>query len=158
MQRLLPCPPVLLQPARPALGGYRSQISPTGSTPNLLGMGSPYWAGTVPGRRPMDTRTGFNTLAHPGRQGHQPTPLSRGQPQTGSMSVLPTGGSYAASMPTDPQPLGYIVAYTPDQLAGIMKDNYPMPPHLSGSQTRSASVSPNRPSSGYVSGRTFLSF
>jgi focal adhesion kinase 1 len=67
------------------------------------------------------------------------------------MSVLPTVGSYAASVPTDPQPLGYIVAYTPDQLAGIMKDNYPLPPHLSGAlhQTRSASVSPNRPSSGY---------
>ncbi|KAI0236774.1 Focal adhesion kinase 1 [Lamellibrachia satsuma] len=139
------------KPARPALGGYRSQISPTGSTPNLLSMGSPYWAGTVPPRRPTDARTGFNTLAHPGRQGHLPSPLTRGQ-QTGSMSVLPTGGSYAASVPTDSQPLGYLVAYTPDQLAGVMKDNYPVPPHLAGSlHQNQARVSPSGPSSGYAS-------
>lgn len=125
-------------------------MSPTGSTPNLAANTfstlPPHWSVStthLPGTSrahagpPYDFSRGYNTIAghpHHWSQRHSPGPYSHGQftyppnshVPSSSMSHLPSS-SYYGSAPTDtgPPTLGYIVAYTPEQLADIMRDQYP---------------------------------
>ena len=145
-----------LQPARPGYPGFQ-QLSPTGSTPNLLAANSytpkppPLrdWGSTTQlstashhstdlgGSTNSNQPMGYNTFAHPvHRPRHQVPP------------PLPSG-SYAASAPNQP-PLGYIVAYTPEQVADLMRDQY-QAGFSSQRLDMSPAASPKRPSSGLVS-------
>ena len=61
-------------------------------------------------------------------------PANTAVPSSSSLSQLPTNSmagpatlSYVSS-PANPPPLGYIVAYTPEQLADLMRDHYQVPP------------------------------
>ena len=72
----------------------------------------------------MGDNRGYNTIAHPGHWGHPQTQLySPAQPLYPSNAPE---GSYAAHQPANP-PLGYIVAYTPEQVEQLVKDQYSVP-------------------------------
>ena len=167
-----------MPPPKPARPGYPGMMSPTGSTPNLASSSfstlPPHWSASTthlpgPGGGPGGShhdfsRMGYNTIAghpHHWNQRHSPGPYSQGQfmyppnshVPSSSMSHLPSSSYYASAPPTDtgPPTLGYIVAYTPEQLAEIMRDQYPAQSQGSGYNTSgygsnwSPSQSPKRP-------------
>ena len=101
---------VVLQPARPAFSTPPHLLSPTGSTPNLAGLGGTSHPSS---QRPAPAPApGYNTVAYPGGMNRQP---ARPRPPAASMSQLPTTGAAA----TDPHdPLGFEVSYTPPSPRG----------------------------------------
>lgn len=103
----------------------------TGSTPNLA-------AGSysLPPRTTSSvllgddaSRLSFNTIAHSASSFQRPEHHQNSDGVTfGSSTNLPrdaaaSHGTYSAYQPPAP-PLGYIVAYTPEQLTEIIKDQY----------------------------------
>ncbi len=105
-------------------------------------------------------------FAYPPSGGHTQLPHhahTLPHPHTSSMSVLPTSGGslgyspgtgvYATAQPKNP-PLGYIVAYTPEQIADLMTDQLGGVPQVTpaGHPTISPSQSPkHRPLSVHTS-------
>lgn len=135
---------LILQPARPWYPGFSHALVGTGSTPNLA-------AGSysLPPRTLSsvvlgdDTqRLSFNTIAHSasGFQRPEHHQISDGA-VFGSSTNLPrdaaSHGTYSTYQPPAP-PLGYIVAYTPEQLTEIIKDQYHFGPPSSMYQSPAA--------------------
>ena len=147
------------RPARPGLS-YQHQMSPTGSTPNLAATSnyntiSHHWTSTThllanaggPVGPPPDYRQGYNTISHAGgnwRDQFKPGTAQGGQPAATTATVS-SHSTYAGYQP-GPQPLGYIVAYTPEQLTDIMHEQQHLPssPYHLGHGGFSPGMSPKR--------------
>ena len=122
----LPPPMLVFQPARPSYPTLDRMMSPTGSTPNLAGFNSlpSHWGsnahlsthrdhpGMAQGSLPPSQWGG--QYGYPGPPQHPPPSCSMSQLNTSAYA------SASASQPT----LGYIVAYTTDQVAELMKDSF----------------------------------
>ena len=159
--------PITFQPAtRPWFPVMHRPPLDVGSAPNLLA-GSGF---TLP---PPDTpqtsgsasqlldpqpsggnhlHTGYNTIGHSGGAGWHLSGAGGGAPREGmrtscSSASFCSAGTYSSYQPPPP-PLGYIVAYTPEQLTEIIKDQYSSGPPSSlyhcpqGTPARYSSVGP----------------
>ncbi|CAH1775354.1 unnamed protein product [Owenia fusiformis] len=139
------------KPARPHYPGMeRFAISPTGSTPNLSlmdGSAAQPWGGSS--NFSQANLSGYNTIGGTGRKAHSgysvPAP-SGNQPNQHTKQVPYNESGFSLAQPnitnktpkTNPindenqPPLGYIVAYTPRQIADLVADQYSTQPPIFG--------------------------
>ena len=124
-----------LQPARPGFHTLHHPMSPTGSTPNLAANTSPFhhphhWSSTTHlAQSPYNDPRAYNTIPHSGGMWPGAHPMHYNtmpdQKHRTNYTIQETpgaGGNTYASHKPDAPPLGYIVAYTPEQIADLMKD------------------------------------
>lgn len=137
----------IFKPARPWCPGFNHPLLGTGSTPNLTA-GSYSLPPRTLTSMPLgedSARLGFNTIAHSTGGSRCSDNLQQLDTFTfGSAMNLPRDGSfgtYSSYQPPAP-PLGYIVAYTPEQLTEIIKDQYQFGPPSSMYQCPVSHYSP----------------